>query len=83
MCIVCVRQLLQSKLADRVPIAQAISRRQFLEYKLKLASRMEGSASSTGMYVCMATACRVALTAACVCLSVCLSVVLFFVLGLE
>jgi hypothetical protein len=44
-----VAQLLQSKLADRVPIAQAISRRQFLEYKLKLASRMDGSSPSTSM----------------------------------
>jgi len=40
-------EFLQSKLADRVPIAQAISRRQFLEYKLKLASRMDGSSTSS------------------------------------
>ena len=42
-------ELLQGKLADRVPIAQAISRRQFLEYKLKLAARLDGSSSASGL----------------------------------
>jgi hypothetical protein len=41
-------EFLQGKLADRVPIAQAISRRQFLEYKLKLAARMDGSGAGSG-----------------------------------
>ena len=34
--------LLQAKLADRAPIAQLVGRRQFIEYKLKLASKLEG-----------------------------------------
>ena len=39
-------EYVNNKLSDRVPIAQAISRKQFIEYKLKLASRLGGDGGS-------------------------------------
>ena len=39
-------EYINQKLSDRVPIAQALSRKQFIEYKLKLASRLGGDGAT-------------------------------------